>query len=77
MIVDRACHTGQRPNSSAKLIPVVRITLRYCIRYRNVQWFRGGLVFEAQRLLDHSTLGLRVIKKKKKCIRELPAECRK
>jgi len=28
--------------------------------------FRGGLVFEAHRLLYHSTLGLRVIKKKKK-----------
>ena len=28
--------------------------------------FRGGLVFEAHRLLYHSTLGLRVIKKEKK-----------
>ena len=28
--------------------------------------FRGGLVFEAHRLLYHSTPGLRVIKKKKK-----------
>ena len=28
--------------------------------------FRGGLVFEAHRLLYHSTLGLRVIKKKKR-----------
>ena len=28
--------------------------------------FRGGLVFKAHRLLHHSTLGLRVIKKKKK-----------
>ena len=27
--------------------------------------FRGGLVFEAHRLLYHSTLGLKVIKKKK------------
>ena len=27
---------------------------------------RGGLVFKAHRLLYHSTLGLRVIKKKKK-----------
>jgi len=33
--------------------------------YRNVQRFRGGLVFKALRLLYHSTLGLRVIKKKK------------
>jgi len=31
----------------------------------NAQRFRGGLVFKAHRLLYHSTLGLRVIKKKK------------
>jgi len=31
-----------------------------------VKRFRGGLVFEAHRLGYHSTLGLRVIKKKKK-----------
>ena len=30
-----------------------------------VQRFRGGLVFKAHRLLYHSTLGSRVIKKKK------------
>jgi len=30
-----------------------------------VQWFRGGLVFKEHRLADHSTLGLRVIQKKK------------
>ena len=34
--------------------------------FRNVQRFRGGLVFMAHRLLYHSTLGLRVIKTKKK-----------
>ena len=33
--------------------------------YRNVQRFRGGLVFKAHRLLYHLTLGWRVIKKKK------------
>ena len=33
--------------------------------YRNVQRFRGGLVCKAHRPLYHSTLGLRVIKKKK------------
>jgi hypothetical protein len=32
---------------------------------RNVERFRGGLVFKAHRLVNHSTLGLRVIKKKK------------
>ena len=38
------------------------------------QWFRGGLVFKAHRLLYHSTLGLRVIKKKIEHLnhRELP-----
>ena len=34
--------------------------------YINVQWFRGGLVFKAHRLLYHLTLGLRIMKKKKK-----------
>ena len=34
--------------------------------YRNVKRFQGGLVFKAHRLLYHSTLGFRVIKKKKK-----------
>ena len=33
--------------------------------HKNVQRFRGGLVFKAHRLLYHTTLGLRVIKKKK------------
>jgi len=32
---------------------------------RNVQRFRGGLIFKAHRLVYHSTQGLRVIKKKK------------
>ena len=31
-----------------------------------MKWFRGGLAFKAHRLLYHSTLGLRVIKKKMK-----------
>ena len=31
-----------------------------------MQRFRGGLVFKAHRRVYHSTLGLRVIKKKKK-----------
>ena len=33
--------------------------------YRNMQRFRGGLVFKAHRLLNHSTLGFRVIRTKK------------
>ena len=32
---------------------------------RNVKRFRGGLVFKAHRLLYHSTLGSRVLNKKK------------
>ena len=32
----------------------------------NVKRFRGGLVFKAHRLVYHSTLGWRVIKKKEK-----------
>ena len=33
--------------------------------------FRGGLVFKAHRLLYHSTLGLRVIKKKRRYLRDV------
>ena len=33
---------------------------------RNVQRFRGGLVFKAHGLLYHSTLGLRVIKREER-----------
>ena len=32
---------------------------------RKVKRFTGGLVFKAHRLLHHSTIGLRVTKKKK------------
>jgi len=32
--------------------------------HKNVQRFRGGLVFKAHRLVYHSTLDLRVIEKK-------------
>jgi len=35
---------------------------------RNVKRFRGGLVLKAHRLLCHSTLGSRVIEKKKKSV---------
>ena len=38
-------------------------SIREQLLHRNVQRFRGGLVFKAHRLLYHSTLGLRVIKK--------------
>ena len=38
---------------------------RNALLRRNVKRFRGGLVFKARRLLYHSTLGLRVIEKKR------------
>ena len=40
----------------------------------DVERFRGGLVFKALGLLYHSTLGSRVIKKKKRFIHYLSAE---
>ena len=46
--------------------PILQVcTFEEQLLYRNVQRFQGGLVFKAHRLLYHSTLGLRVIKKKK------------
>jgi len=52
------------------LIRALRGGLSEAVRGRGgplweVKRFRGGLVFKAHRLLYHSTLGLRVIKKKK------------
>jgi len=44
---------------------VVSGTLDETHQHRNVKRFRGGLVFKAHRLSDHSTLGLRVIKKRR------------
>ena len=44
---------------------VTRLSMR--CGWAHVKRFRGGLVFKAHRLLYHSTLGLRLIKKKKKC----------
>jgi hypothetical protein len=46
------------------MIVIYRARLYGSIR-RNVKRFRGGLVFKAHRLVYHSTLGLRVIKKEK------------
>ena len=47
-------------------IGAVRRSITGHTRFRNVQRFRGGLVCKAHRLVYHSTLGLRLIKKKKK-----------
>jgi len=41
-------------------------SIQELLLHRNVKRFRGGLAFKAHRLLYHSTLGLRVIKEKKK-----------
>ena len=38
---------------------------KYQLLHRNVQWFRGGLVLMAHRLVDHSTLGLKAMKKRR------------
>ena len=45
------------------------ISIQEQLLSRNVKRFRGGLVFKAHIRLHHSTLGLRVIKKKKKSAR--------
>ena len=52
------------PGMPARLVRGHVTAARYVLS-RNVQRFRVGLVFKAHRLLYHSTLGLRVIKKKK------------
>ena len=44
----------------------VQFSISEQLLHKNVQRFLGGLVFKAHRLLHHLTLGLRVIKKKKK-----------
>jgi len=42
-----------------------RVACRRVQNFQSTERFRGGLVFKAQRLVYHSTLGFRVIKKKK------------
>ena len=42
--------------------------------YRNVQWFRGVLVFKAHKLVYHSALGTRVMKKRERL--NSPVPCR-
>ena len=44
--------------------PDLQFSIQEQLLRRNVKWFRGRFVFKAHRLLYHSTLGLRVIKKK-------------
>jgi hypothetical protein len=47
-------------------VPGCRTVQQEQLLYRNEQWFPGGLVFKAHRLVYHSTLGLGVMKKKNK-----------
>jgi hydroxymethylglutaryl-CoA reductase (NADPH) len=49
-----------------ELYRAVQLSISEQLLRRNVEPFRGGLVFRAHRLLYHSTLGSRVIKKSKK-----------
>jgi len=58
---------GEEEEGTTHVIPLLfnLASLRFK-QVRNMQRFRGGLVFEAHRLLYHSTLGLIVIMKKKK-----------
>ena len=71
----RVCRTnptffgaGKRPREADRWAQIDR-------ERPNVKRFRGGLVFKAHRLLYHPTLGLRVIKKKRKRLdRERPSK---
>jgi len=53
------------PPPAATCCSWFRVQIEEHLLQRNVKRFRGGLVFKAHRLVYHTTLGLRVIKKKK------------
>ena len=54
-----------------ELYRAVQFSIEEQLLSRNVERFSGGLVFKAHRLVNHSTLGPRVIKKKKNVTRYL------
>ena len=56
---------GQSGFLAAEMVSSAQDLQDHHVVLRDVQWFRGGLVFKAHRLLYHSTLGLRVIKKRR------------
>ena len=58
--------TGRRTLSNASLAPWQYLSIEEQRFRRIVNRFREGLVFEADKLLCHSTLGSRIIKKKKR-----------
>ena len=66
---DKTANTDPKPArlSHCSLYAWIRLEgrgLDRALLRRNVKRFRGGLVFQAHRLLHHSTLGSRVIKTK-------------
>ena len=58
---------------STEWLDATRASIQEQLLRMNVKRFRSGLVFKAHRLLFHSTLGLRVIKKKKTRAPQPPA----
>ena len=60
-----------RPRTRPCCFRVLNLRTSTC---RNVNRFRGGLVFKAHRLVYHSTLDLRVIMKKKKKKKKISCE---
>ena len=61
--MDRSASAGNRPASGSSVMsrrPAGQLLSR------NVERLRGGLVFKAHRLLYHSTLGSRVIRKRRR-----------
>jgi len=65
---DDACNARQSGRSGMAAVMEMR-EQREKSTGQTMGAFRGGLVFKAHRLVYHSTLGLRVIKKKKKLLR--------
>ena len=61
----RSTTTLQKCSSTTTLQKCAVVLRQAQLLYRNVQWFRGGLVLKAHTRVYHSTLG-RGIKKKKK-----------
>ena len=57
---------GSRVSDVPAAVRAVQFSIQEQLPSRHVERFRGGLVFKAHRLLYHSTLGSRVIKKRKK-----------
>ena len=59
-------YPGQRPRAARAISNRVLGVVQEGLLRRNIQRFRGGLVFKAHSLVHHSTLGLSVIKKRRR-----------